>query len=313
MSERLKFKGDYMGFTYNGKHSSEFGIVRVSDGSRFNENLLPTMQDKTVQIPGGDGTYYFGSYYTQRQFSVSFAFDALTENELAELKRHFGDKGVHDLIFDEAPYKVWSAKVTGTATIKYVPFDEGNTHRLYKGEGSIQFTCFYPFARCYSTNLEDYGINIVKNVNGFSGDVYYYDADKKLFVLKSDDTPEVLGRTYYSNIGNANEWIAASRIMEDGNFGDVDAPFKLEIDGEGSIQTDNGFIKWKFDDDNIFATLDTKTGVVKTSTGLIMNKYVSGDLTMKIPVGATMKNITITKIGSTTNNADLLTYNRLYF
>ena len=77
MSERLEFKGDYMGFTYNGRHSSEFGIVRVSDGSRFNENLLPTMQDKTVQVPGGDGTYYFGSYYTQRQFSVSFAFDAL--------------------------------------------------------------------------------------------------------------------------------------------------------------------------------------------------------------------------------------------
>jgi hypothetical protein len=26
----------YLGFTYNGKHSSEFNIVRVSDGSRFN-------------------------------------------------------------------------------------------------------------------------------------------------------------------------------------------------------------------------------------------------------------------------------------
>jgi hypothetical protein len=37
------------------------------------------MQDKTVQIPGGDGTYYFGSYYTQRQFTIPFAFDGLTE------------------------------------------------------------------------------------------------------------------------------------------------------------------------------------------------------------------------------------------
>jgi hypothetical protein len=43
MAERLDFKGDYMGFTYNHVHSSELGIVRVSDGSRFNENLLPTM------------------------------------------------------------------------------------------------------------------------------------------------------------------------------------------------------------------------------------------------------------------------------
>jgi hypothetical protein len=68
---------------------------------------------------------------------VSFAFDSLTEAEVARIKRHFGDKQIHDLIFDETPYKVWSAKVTGTATIKYIPFDEGSTHRLYKGEGSI--------------------------------------------------------------------------------------------------------------------------------------------------------------------------------
>jgi hypothetical protein len=38
-----EFKGDYMGFTYNGSHSSDLGIVRVSNGSRFDENLLPTL------------------------------------------------------------------------------------------------------------------------------------------------------------------------------------------------------------------------------------------------------------------------------
>jgi hypothetical protein len=34
---------DYVGFTFNGRHSSSLGIVRISDGSRFNENLLPTI------------------------------------------------------------------------------------------------------------------------------------------------------------------------------------------------------------------------------------------------------------------------------
>jgi len=34
---------DYIGFTFNGIHSSELGIVRTSEGSRFNENLLPTI------------------------------------------------------------------------------------------------------------------------------------------------------------------------------------------------------------------------------------------------------------------------------
>ena len=56
--------GDFIGFSLDGKHSSSLGIVRVSDGSRYNENLLPTMADKTTQVGGADETYYFGTDYT---------------------------------------------------------------------------------------------------------------------------------------------------------------------------------------------------------------------------------------------------------
>jgi hypothetical protein len=59
---------------------------------------------------------------------------------LERLRRHFGDKQIHELVFDERPYKTYSAKVTGTATIKHIPFDEevdGAMTRVYKGEGSI--------------------------------------------------------------------------------------------------------------------------------------------------------------------------------
>lgn len=151
------FRGDYMGFTYNGVHSSALGIVRVSDGSRFNENLLPTMQDKTVQVPGGDGTYYFGSYFTQRQIPVSFAFDGLVEEQIAQMKQLFGDKKIHELVFDEMPYKTYHAKVTGTATLKYISFNEGaGKERVYKGEGSIQFTCYEPYAVCKKKWLDLY-------------------------------------------------------------------------------------------------------------------------------------------------------------
>jgi predicted phage tail component-like protein len=122
-ASKKAFMGDYLGFTYNGTHSSTLGIVRVSDGSRFNENLLPTTQDKTVQIPGRDGMYFFGSYYTQRQISVPFAFDEMTEKQFCELRRVFGDKKIHNLVFDETPYKTYHAKVTGTAQIKYLVFD----------------------------------------------------------------------------------------------------------------------------------------------------------------------------------------------
>ena len=279
MSARIDYRGPYMGFTYNGVHSSDLGIVRVSDGSRFNENLLPTIQDKTVQVPGGDGTYYFGSYYTQRQFSVSFAFDGLTEQKVAELKRHFGDKGIHDLIFDETPYKVWSAKVTGTATIKYIPFIEEDVERLYKGEGSIQFTCYYPFARCRSANRNDY-----KNIAEYDG--------------LTDEEKEA----------RIDEWWEASRIEKGGNFGDIDAPFELTISmTDGKIVTNNGTISWK--EAPLGTVLNTRIGLAKSGDSIV-NKNFSGDLTMKIPVGAAGSMADDNKIfiaGGTK-----LTYNRYY-
>ena len=46
-----QYSSDYIGFTFNGVHSDTLGIKRTSEGSRFNENLLPTIQDKTVQVP----------------------------------------------------------------------------------------------------------------------------------------------------------------------------------------------------------------------------------------------------------------------
>lgn len=289
MSARPRFQGDYMGFSYGTKadgtpmHSSDLGIVRVSDGSRFNENLLPTIQDKTVQVPGGDGTYYFGSYYTQRQFTVSFAFDDLTEEEFINLKRHFGDKQVHDLIFDEAPYKAYRAKVTGTATIKHIPFAEGETNRVYKGEGSIQFTCYEPFARCiiYLHDLKARPLEDAEN---------YILLDSEYYIL----SPKFSLEEIYAN---ANEWIKASRIENYGNFGDVPVPFKKTITGEGELAF--GGIKWKLPE-GVEAELNTKTGVVKVKTssndkypvGSIVNKYVSGNLTAKIPVGASKEDTT---------------------
>ena len=272
---------DYIGFTYNGRHSSELGIVRTSNGSRFDENLLPTIQDKTVQIPGGDGTYYFGSYYTQRQFSVSFAFDNLSEEKISELKRHFGDKQIHDLVFDECPYKAYKAKVTGTATIKHIPFDEGKgRERIYKGEGTIQFTCYYPFARC---------------------------------LLKDTDTKEELRKTY----PNVDEWWNAAKVQKDMNFGDIEAPFSLEIFGQGQVVTDNGIIKWDLPVEQK-AILNTRTGLAIGSDGYgktkIYNEFLSGDLTMKIPVDARLA-----KDESTGNNkifivnGENLTYDRYYF
>lgn len=297
---------DYVGFTYNGVHSSEWGIVRTSDGSRFNENLLPTMQDKTVQVPGGDGAYYFGSYYTQRVFNIPFAFDSLTEEQLAKLKADLGDKGIHDLIFDETPYKVYSAKVTGSATIKYIPFAEGDTNRVYKGEGSIQFTCYNPFARSRFKWLDK------------------YDDTNKAEWAAASGMKETKGSFDTNNQGSFSLY----------NPGDLEADFIFRIkfgkDGikASSLQLGDEKLEWEHfykKDEDYGVYIDSKLNLVYgyinkgtsdnpvfEKTDNIYNEHLTSGAFFKIPKGES-----VLKIGSEMSDwysgGLEISYNYLYF
>ena len=68
-----QLKGDFIGFSFDGNHSSDLGIVRTSNGSRYDDNLLPTSQDQTAAVPGGDGTYYWDTSHTQKPFNIPIA------------------------------------------------------------------------------------------------------------------------------------------------------------------------------------------------------------------------------------------------
>lgn len=159
----LGYTGSYLGLTYNGIHSSTLGLTRVSNSNRQTENLIPTLKDVTSDIVGTDGNVYFGTDYTKRVFSVSFVFDGLTLEQLKQIKMIWMDRNIHDLIFDEYPNRIYSAKITSSGIIKYLCFDEvtpqnstnvvktvsteTTTQEIYKGELSLSFTCFYPYAR----------------------------------------------------------------------------------------------------------------------------------------------------------------------
>ena len=124
--------------------------------SRFNENLLPTFNDKVVQLPWADGTYYFVSYYTQRQFPIPIATDELSETQFRNLKQWLSDKEIHQLIFDENPYKYYMVKSTGTSNLNFICFDDVNGNRVYKGEGTLNFIAYFPFARSIYKFLSQY-------------------------------------------------------------------------------------------------------------------------------------------------------------
>lgn len=137
---------DFIAFSFNGKHSyDDFGIIRTIDSDRYDENLAPTLEDKTAEVPGGDGQYYFGTLHKTKTFNVNIAFENMTEKKFREMKQWLNGKELGELWFSEAPYKVWTAKVVGTPILKYIPF-EINGQRIYRGEGTIQFTAYWPYA-----------------------------------------------------------------------------------------------------------------------------------------------------------------------
>lgn len=287
----IALKGDFIGFSFNEHRSESLGIVRVSDGSRYNEDLVPTTQDKTVQVPGGDGFYYFGSDYTQRQFSINIAFDELTEKQFRELQQVFGTKELGKLVFDERPYKYYMVK-SSKPQLKYICFGKDG-ERIYKGEGTLTFTAYYPFAKSVFKFLE-------KEIEKETG--------KEVYVL----------RKTYSNI---EEWAEASGMKAQGaldkvpksptegvypisvyNAGDLEADFILKFNGapnsamnielsQQNVAGKKGFLNLKKFDlkgtDTGFQ-INTKTNLIEGFnaeglTGTLYNENITQGDFFKIP------------------------------
>ena len=282
--ETINHSSDYIGFTFNNTHSSSLGILRTSDGSRFNENLLPTIQDKTIQVPGGDGTYYFGSFYTQKQFNIPFAFDSLTEEQFSALKRWLGDKQIHELIFDELPYKAYQAKITGSATIKHIPFDEDGK-RIYKGEGSVQFTAYYPYAKSTFKFLNDDKAINLNNINEWQ-------AASKLrtnpYIVEDESTTYDELSANSINLYNAGD--IETHFQFKIKFVDDKIPAsKIYIDGDTSRQLLWNEIKVKGAD--TYIKINTKLNIIEgynaedKKTGNVYNQYIEAGSFFKIPLG----------------------------
>ena len=139
------FQGDFLGFQLGEDHSYKLNITRVSTNDRYQDMLLPQFTDAVVQVPGGDGTYYWDTYYTQKPITIEFAFDDLRDEDLRKLRQMFSTKGVKPLILDEFPYKKYMVKSAQPPQLRYICFDH-KEFRIYKGEGTIQLVAYYPFA-----------------------------------------------------------------------------------------------------------------------------------------------------------------------
>ena len=246
-------KGDFIGFSFDGHHTSELNIVRVSSGDRYKEGLLPEIEDNTLAIPGCDGEFYFGSHYKNKTISIDIAFDRVTEKNFRQIQRLFSTKKPCRLIFDERPYKVYMAKISQPVELNYVCFEEFYTYegeerdgvrivsrdggviiheqvipiitdysrkqRLYKGEGTIEFVCTSPFAKSQFKTLEEY--SNYSNIDEWK--------EASAILSTADYTNQGIDVTHAVSQDQAGtqDSVGYNAYIPVYNAGDVDTPFYL--------------------------------------------------------------------------------------
>lgn len=154
------FVGDYLGFTYRDKHSAEFNIVRTSNGNRFNETVLPLPNRASINRSGKDGLIPFYADYPEKKISFQIAYDSLEESDLRNMQDWLSKDNGGWLILDERPYIKYWCQVSGGLDLQYIPFDDisSESGRVYKGEGSLEFTCY-----------EGYGVQSFKQLSTYNG------------------------------------------------------------------------------------------------------------------------------------------------
>lgn len=260
------FSGDFLGFSIGGIHSEQLNIFRVSSGDRYDDNLIPNFKDATMEIPGGDGTYYQDSFYSARPIPINFAYDDLRDEDLRRLRQVLGFKGIQPLIFDEFPYKKYMVKSQAPPNLKYISFDYKDI-RLYKGEGTVTFIAYYPYAvgvepMLFLSNTK-FALERIDNI----GDI------------------EMPFKVFYS----------VSSLMEDQPSDPISITLRLE---KANSSTRVGYLRLKTDirTDTTFLSqsylmIDSKTHLIEgldanfNKTGVLFNKYIDKGDFFNMPVG----------------------------
>ncbi len=275
---------DFTGFTFCGLHSFDnLHLLRVSNGSRYSENLTPAFQDVTASVPGRDGQLYWESFDSNKPFPIQFAFDSLSETNFRSLCQAFNSKAEGWLIFDERPYKKYWAKVQSPPQINYICFDE-NGGRVYKGEGSVNLIAYDPYARSVYKYLEDYSDSNYPNKAEWSAS-----SGMKSAKGTYDGTNAQIITVY--NAGDIKaDWKAYFPISSSGS-----SLTSLQLkDGNTVIGTMGFSTITREDSDDTYMCINSRTNLIEgckkvsgqyVKTGSLYNKFwTTGDF-FKIPVG----------------------------
>lgn len=154
----------FIGFEFNGVHSSQLNIKRVSSGDRYNLNIVPQQEVITNSL-SGNGVEVARVDLLGKEFNIDIAFDNMNEENFQKMTSIFSTEELGELIFDETPYKKYKVSINSPPQIKWICFEEKG-ERVYKGEGTLTFVSYQPYAEMVSSYVEDY-IDIKLDEKGY--------------------------------------------------------------------------------------------------------------------------------------------------
>lgn len=305
----MKYYGDYLGFQFGEHHSRDLGLYRVSDGDRYNDVSIPSFTDTTSKIPGGDGTYYWDSFYSQRTFTIQTVFDDLTESQLRQIRQIFNGKAEDWLIFDETPYKKYRVKLQSPPQIKYLTFREKpiagspgqfEKPRVHKGEIVFQFISYYPYGidnfKAYDS-VEGIENNEYPNTDEWLPSVPILSQNQKTELENSTaaDTEDKVGYFLY-NPGDLKtglkiilDWYAVPSDLEILLMHRVQAQSGSSIVFADEIVGELHFQGLTVSEGDTRLVIDTATNLIygvdykDERTGTFYNKYLIGGDFFKVP------------------------------
>lgn len=311
---------DFIGFSFNGVTHKQLGISRVSDGSRYNEQMLPGFQDKSAQMPGSDYTLYWESFYNIRQWTLNIAFDNVSEAQMSLMRQTFNIKNLANLTFDERMGIHWLAKVQSPPQLKYICFDIDEYREWDYG--------FVPGYTYYTKSGSNY--IVTQHTSPRSGTTYYEHLTK---VYKGEGTITFIA--YYPfgmsdlqpkrNIASANitnsgdipmDWYVVITEARAANLSEVEV--QVNNNAIGQLQFSNITME---NNDN-FLVINSKTNLIEgasaynsstgtyTATGNVYNQYISYGDFFQIPTGNS--NFLIIPASTTSGYVGDLYYRYLY-
>ena len=131
----------YLTFVFDGKDSSQLGVVSVSNGSTYDTPILPAFSNNFLEVDGYDGSFYFNTRIPKKTFTYECFIDNLSAQDFEQLKTWLAPKRVAKLVRPEEPYVYYWAKVDTISNLGNIPLSHPDTGGVsYTGNFSVSFT-----------------------------------------------------------------------------------------------------------------------------------------------------------------------------